>query len=69
MKFESKYDLGEVLATNYGGILVKVIAIAFDNDGVAYVCRRPDGCQIAFKEDEVNNDDSYGEENEKTTTD
>ncbi len=59
MKFESKFDLDEVLATNFGGDLVKVKAVIFSDENIFYSVRRSDGILILMQESELNNDEDH----------
>ncbi len=58
MKFESKFGLDDVLATNYGDDLVKVKAVIFSDESVHYNVRRLDGVLILMQESELNSDDN-----------
>ncbi len=57
MKFESKFGLDDVLATNFGGDLVKVKAVIFSDGDAHYNVRRPDGILILMQESELNSDE------------
>ncbi len=58
-KFKSKFGLDDVLATNFGGDLVKVKAVIFSDENVFYNIRRSDGILILMQESELNNDDDH----------
>lgn len=69
MKFECKFGIGEIVYhTRLGHSkaqhdeFLEVIAITFDNRGVFYHCRYPNGIVGHFSENELIGDPDYNQE-------